>query len=203
VFNRGEGIWYADGVVYVVTTGDGRVWVYDAAAERIAVLYDRSRFDDPPLESPDNITATPSGEVLVAEDVDDNQDLIYVSADGTASPFIRITEQKGSEITGPAFDPSGTRLYFSSQRGPNGRGEGATYVVTGPFRKAGAAPTGTTIAGSVTSLAERAKGGSDGGGPAPLLIGAGLGAALVAGAGLGWRLRNRRAAASAEPDAPA
>ena len=34
----------------------------------------------------------------------------------------------GSEITGPAFDPSGRRLYFSSQRNP-----GATYEVTGSW----------------------------------------------------------------------
>ena len=39
---------------------------------------------------------------------------------------------KKSEITGPAFDPSGTRLYFSSQRGKNGF-NGITYEVTGPF----------------------------------------------------------------------
>jgi protocatechuate 3,4-dioxygenase beta subunit len=37
-----------------------------------------------------------------------------------------------SELTGPAFDPSGQRLYFNSQRGPDGRG--LTYEVRGPFR---------------------------------------------------------------------
>ena len=31
-------------------------------------------------------------------------------------------------MTGPAFDPSGTRLYFSSQRNP-----GRTYEITGPW----------------------------------------------------------------------
>jgi secreted PhoX family phosphatase len=210
VFNRGEGIWYADGVVYMVTTGDGKVWAYDAERERMRVLYDRSRFDEPPLKSPDNITVTPSGEVLVAEDIDDDQDLILISSDGTASPFIRITEQHGSEITGPAFDPSGTRLYFSSQRGPSGRGEGTTYVVTGPFRTVGDVPASTTPAGSVTSLREgRASGGSSGSGESgddglsPLWIAGGLGVALAVGMGIGWRLRRRNAAAaSAEPDAP-
>jgi uncharacterized protein len=39
---------------------------------------------------------------------------------------------EGSEITGPAFDPSGTRLYFSSQRSPT---SGTTYEVTGPFHE--------------------------------------------------------------------
>ena len=36
----------------------------------------------------------------------------------------------GTELTGPAFDPSGTRLYFSSQRSP-----GVTYEVTGDWAR--------------------------------------------------------------------
>jgi len=35
----------------------------------------------------------------------------------------------GSEVTGPAFSPDYTRLYFSSQRTP-----GETFEVTGPFK---------------------------------------------------------------------
>ncbi|RYE91634.1 MAG: hypothetical protein EOO75_08445, partial [Myxococcales bacterium] len=38
-----------------------------------------------------------------------------------------------SEIAGVTFDPSGTRLYFSSQRGLNGTSSGVTFEVTGPF----------------------------------------------------------------------
>jgi secreted PhoX family phosphatase len=209
VFNRGEGLWYSDGIIYMVTTGDGKVWAYDPDDDRIDVLYDPSRFADPPLRRPDNITSMPSGEALVAEDIDNDQDLVLISSDGTASPFLRLTDQEGSEITGPAFDPSGTRLYFSSQRGPDGRGEGATYVVTGPFRGGKATPgpgSTTSIARSVTTLSERAASDSSNGGddgPSPLWIGGGLGAALVVGTGLVWRLRRRDPSASAEPDAPA
>lgn len=43
--------------------------------------------------------------------------------------------QDNSEITGPAFSPDGTRLYFSSQRGGRLAG-GITYEVTGPFTAA-------------------------------------------------------------------
>jgi WD40-like Beta Propeller Repeat len=35
-------------------------------------------------------------------------------------------------IAGPAFSPDGTRLYFSSQRGTDGK-TGMTFEVTGPF----------------------------------------------------------------------
>src|SRR6185436_11480177 len=36
-----------------------------------------------------------------------------------------------SEMTGPSFDPTGTRLYFSSQRAGV---SGVTYEITGPWR---------------------------------------------------------------------
>ena len=53
---------------------------------------------------------------------------------GSVIPLLRVTGHAGSELTGPAFSPDGSRLYFSSQRGPgvNG-GSGITYEVTGPF----------------------------------------------------------------------
>jgi secreted PhoX family phosphatase len=197
-FNRGEGIWYDDGRVYFVTTGDGKVWMYDVDDRRMTVLYDPDDFDDPPLVAPDNITVTPAGEALVAEDIDDDQELVLVSGDGVASPLVRLTGQEGSEITGPAFDPSGTRLYFSSQLGPDGESEGTTYEITGPFRPRASLPTSTTVPRAVTSLraretaAPRDDGGGDGGGgAAPTLALGGAGLALVVGAGLGWRLRSR------------
>jgi hypothetical protein len=42
-----------------------------------------------------------------------------------------------SEITGPALNPAGTRLYFSSQRGPfnDGQSLGVTYEIAGPFAR--------------------------------------------------------------------
>ena len=42
---------------------------------------------------------------------------------------------RGTELTGPSLDPSGTRLYFSSQTGP-----GETFEVTGPFAPPPAVP---------------------------------------------------------------
>lgn len=52
-------------------------------------------------------------------------------------PLVQVVGHDLSEITGPAFDPSLQRLYFSSQRGDNGIDffgmSGVTYEVTGPF----------------------------------------------------------------------
>ena len=45
--------------------------------------------------------------------------------------IVRVVGQNGSELAGPSFDPSGSRIYFSSQRGGQG---GITYEIKGPFR---------------------------------------------------------------------
>lgn len=140
-FDRGEGAWYADGIVYFCTTGDDRVWALDTAAQRLQVVYDAALLGaDAPLKEPDNVTVhAPSGDVFVAEDDDDRQLVLLADAAGTriAAPFMQLVGHEGSEVTGPAFSPDGTRLYFSSQRGTGGRGisPGMTFEVTGPFRR--------------------------------------------------------------------
>lgn len=132
-FRGGEGITILDGVVYFTTKFDNRVWAYDPGAERLRVLYDDDAFDPPVLTGVDNIVAAPSGELLVAEDGGDMQ-LVWLDRAGIARPLLQVVGQHDSELAGPAFDPSGTRLYFSSQRGTSGtRTGGITYEVRGPF----------------------------------------------------------------------
>ena len=82
------------------------------------------------------MTVSNSGLVMAAED-GDNMEICGISnIKNKAFPILRIVGHKNSEITGPAFDPSGTRLYFSSQRGKNGSSaSGITYEVTGPFKE--------------------------------------------------------------------
>lgn len=61
-----------------------------------------------------------------------------VTTDGVVAPVLRIIGHDESEITGPAFSPDGSRLYFSSQRGKSGfigGTDGYTFEVTGPFRR--------------------------------------------------------------------
>ena len=69
----------------------------------------------------------------MAEDAG-NLEIVGISQKtGKVFPIVRMIGHEGSEVTGPAFDPSGRRLYFSSQRGKDGRG--ITFEVSGPFYK--------------------------------------------------------------------
>ena len=129
-FDGGEGIFYFDRVVYFSTKGDNRVWALHLDTQKLDVLYDAATAADPILTGVDNLTGTCCGDILVAEDGGDMQ-IVAIMTDGTLKPLVQIEGQDKSEITGPAFDPSGSRLYFSSQRGV--KNAGFTYEVTGPF----------------------------------------------------------------------
>ncbi|NUQ89970.1 MAG: DUF839 domain-containing protein [Glycomyces artemisiae] len=133
-FNGGEGCYYHGGICFFTTKGDNKVWAYDADANTLATVYD-DNVSGAPLTGVDNITgASGSGDLFVAED-GGNMEICIITPDDVVAPFLRLTGQSGSEITGPAFNPAGDRLYFSSQRGTSGSSSGGiTYEVTGPFR---------------------------------------------------------------------
>lgn len=130
-FRGGEGIAYDAGHVYFTTKGDDRVWDLDVSAQRLKVVYDNALDEFDVLSGVDNVTIMPSGQALVAED-GGNMELVMLGRNGLALPLLRVEGQPTSELTGPAFTPSEGRLYFSSQRGVDGRG--ITYEVRGPFR---------------------------------------------------------------------
>jgi secreted PhoX family phosphatase len=130
-FDGGEGIVYSRWHIYFTNKGDNRVWDYDVVHERLSVAYETALDPGATLSGVDNALASRSGDLIVAEDAG-NMELVLISPGGVVSPLLRVTEQAGSELAGPAFDPSHKRLYFSSQRGA---GAGITYEVTGPFRR--------------------------------------------------------------------
>jgi secreted PhoX family phosphatase len=130
-FNGGEGICYTDDCVWFTTKGDTRVWCYDIVLNLCGPMYDPANEPSPQLSGVDNITVRigeESGAVwYVAEDGAD-MEIVGVQFDGATYPLCRLTGVTGSEMTGPAFSPDGSRLYFSSQRNP-----GRTYEISGPF----------------------------------------------------------------------
>ena len=134
-FARAEGIWFDRGTVYVATTGDSRVHAYHTPSGRIEVIYDGLASRRAPLLRVDALTGSGAGELFVCEDIATEEiDIGVITRSGEVSRFLSVTgsEHRGSELTGVAFDPSGRRLYFSSQRA---RRTGAIFEVTGPFRR--------------------------------------------------------------------
>jgi uncharacterized protein len=142
-FKRGEGIWFDRETLYVATTADDRVHAYDVQRGRIRVIYDGLASRSAPLLRVDQLTASQAGEVFVCEDVATEEiDIGVISSKGDVAKFLSVTGplHEGSELTGVCFDPSGSRMFFSSQRAyppPGGleAGAGAIYEITGPFRR--------------------------------------------------------------------
>jgi uncharacterized protein len=129
-FKGGEGIVYHDGRIYFTTKIDNVVWQYHIDTGLISKVYDAADYQQPLLRGVDNIEASPSGELLIAED-GDNMQIIALDHNYQPHILIQIYGQDRSEITGPAFSPDGKRLYFSSQRGKTGKSEdGITYEIT-------------------------------------------------------------------------
>jgi len=187
-FERGEGIWFDSGVVYVATTGDGKIHAYDTRANTITVVYDEKTVADAPLTDVDNICVSPSGDLFAAEDngLPDGIDVAILTPDLTISRFMRAAGEKhtaspASELAGPVFDPSGTRFYVTSQRARNAAGAvvGEVYEVTGPFRlqrpSSGPVAPGVTLSPGVTVLPGQAVGSGQGRAAGARLVGSALG----------------------------
>ncbi|MEX2332995.1 MAG: alkaline phosphatase PhoX, partial [Pseudohongiella sp.] len=76
--SRGEGIWYSEGLFYIVDTsagrneqgnagyGDGAVWMLDPASNRMRCLF--ASTDAKMANNPDNVTVSPRGGVVMCED---------------------------------------------------------------------------------------------------------------------------------------
>lgn len=127
-FAGGEGIWFQRDEVFFSTKGDGRIWAYHPTKETLRIHYDPRTSPTPLIRNVDNLVGDGLN-ILVAED-GSKMRIVALRPDGTAFPVLQLTGVVGSEITGPAFSPDGSRLYFSSQRRP-----GRTYEVTGPWQE--------------------------------------------------------------------
>jgi secreted PhoX family phosphatase len=132
-FNRGEGIWFHEDAIFFTTAGNHRVYAYDIKNNDLSIIYNAALYISPVLTNVDNITSNKSGDLLVAEDGGDLQ-IVVITKSGEIKPLLQLIGHDRSEITGPAFSPDGSRLYFSSQRGTTGRSEdGITFEISGPF----------------------------------------------------------------------
>ncbi len=139
-FRGGEGLWYAEGIVYFTTKGDKKVWSYNVRTNRMEVLFDAVKAPNASLNAVDNVTVSPTGDVLICED-GGNLEIGLITPDRQVSPLLRLPgpAHSGSELCGVVFNPAGDRLYFTSQRAQtllpvkNAAGSGMVFEVSGPF----------------------------------------------------------------------
>ena len=136
-----EGQWWADGGAYFVASfarnddgsvneHDGQVWFYDPAQESVTLTTIFGRNPNPAVEGgfdgPDNITVSPYGGVILAEDGEGLSHLVGVTEQGKAYALAR-NELNDSEFTGPTFSADG-RILFACIQSP-----GIVFAISGPW----------------------------------------------------------------------
>ena len=146
-----EGVWGTDEGVYVVNSyafnsadlpadaakHDGMVWFYSYADETITLVTyfphqqtaadgTKAKFDDLTFDGPDNVTVTPWGTLVLAED-GAGASHVLSSVPGGPSYAIARNQLNDSEFTGPTFSDDGRTLFVNIQT------PGITLAITGPW----------------------------------------------------------------------
>ncbi|WP_328387801.1 PhoX family protein [Streptomyces sp. NBC_00400] len=144
-----EGLWWADGGAYVVSSfardespvqHDGQVWFYDPRRRtltlKVLLGVNKEPSKDGALDGPDNITVSPYGGLIIAEDGEGVQHLFGATEDGRTYPIARndlnigtADEPEFSEFTGPVFSPDGRTLFANIQE------PGIMLAITGPWKR--------------------------------------------------------------------
>ncbi len=171
-FNRLEGCWYDGGSVFFVSTsggdaengdvnadgyreGFGQVWEYRPSHHgggRLRLWFESP--DDAVLDSPDNVTVTPRGGLLLCEDdtgdaisdthptapgLENVNRLIGLTPKGEAFEFA-VNRLSDSEVAGVCFSPDGRTMFFNIFGASDGTvaehaDAGMTCAVTGPWEE--------------------------------------------------------------------
>jgi uncharacterized protein len=125
---------FARDEVGTVTPHDGQVWFYDPA-NRTVTLKTRFGLNPQPdtegtFDGPDNITVSPHGGLILAEDGEGIQHLVGVTTRGRAYALARneIEDPADGEFAGPAFSADGRTLFVNIYN------PGYTFAITGPWR---------------------------------------------------------------------
>ena len=112
------------------------MWFYDPGTQTVTLKTIFGVNPDPDVDAanydgPDNMTLSPHGGLILAEDGEGVQHLVGVTEDGRTYPMAR-NDLNGSEFTGPAFSADG-KVLFANIQSP-----GHVFAITGPG--AGTAP---------------------------------------------------------------
>lgn len=146
LFARLEGCWHHNGIIYFSSTsgggpGMGQIWFYNPSEETLTMMYESPSSDV--LDSPDNITITPSGSLILCEDGGAPvQRLHGLTMIGEIFPFaennIILSGERGfmgdfrdQEWAGATFSEDGAWLFVNIQT------PGITFAITGPWSTGG------------------------------------------------------------------
>jgi len=116
---------------------DGMVWFYNYDArtiqlvtyfpENAAALSLQSKYQDLNFDGPDNVTVTPWGSLILAEDGNAASHVLSATPGGPTYAIAR-NMLNDSEFTGPTFSADGKVLFVNIQT------PGITLAITGPWR---------------------------------------------------------------------
>ncbi|MFG3660700.1 alkaline phosphatase PhoX [Streptomyces sp. NPDC047706] len=144
-----EGMWWGDGGAYIVSSyareespvqHDGQVWFYDPKRRtltlKVLLGVDPDPSKDGAFDGPDNITVSPYGGLIIAEDGEGIQHLFGATDSGRTYPVARNDlnigteeEPEFSEFTGVTFSPDGKTLYANIQE------PGIMLAINGPWKR--------------------------------------------------------------------
>ncbi len=140
-FARGEGMWYGKGEIYFACTNGGKkmsgqIWRYRPSPDEGSPkenmhpgkleLYLEPN-DTHLLESCDNLTVAPWGDLIICEDGPNEQYLRGVTPDGKIYTLAHNSYAGDSEFCGSCFAPDHPTLFVNIQR------PGITLAITGQW----------------------------------------------------------------------
>lgn len=138
-----EGMWWGDDGAYFVASfartsdgsaaqHDGQVWFIDLDDDTIELklhfAYTPDDQDSDP-DGPDNITVSPYGGVILAEDGEGKNHLVGATDRGEVFFFARNELPGDNEFAGPTFSRD-RRILFANIQSP-----GHVFAIQGPFRR--------------------------------------------------------------------
>jgi len=144
-----EGAWWGDGGAYIVSSfsretdnpgvskvHDGQIWFYDPKRSTITLKLLFGKNPDPAVDGafdgPDNVSVSPYGGVILAEDGEGIQHLVGATDSGRTLPVARndfSDATKNVEFTGPVYSLDGKILFANIQE------PGYMFAITGPWRR--------------------------------------------------------------------
>ena len=129
-FARAEGIWFGDNELYFACTNGGKsqlgqIFRYRPSTSELELFVEPN--NKAILQSADNLTISPWGDLVVCEDCTRNPRIHHITPEGTIH-VLGMNRYNEKELAGVCFSPDGTTLFV------NIYDPGITLAITCPGR---------------------------------------------------------------------